>query len=483
MEGALSLMQMAKVCGGAGAGSTARALPFISVLTDPTTGGVTASFAMLGDLNIAEPKALIGFAGPARHRADDPPEAARGVPAQRVPGRARHAGPGRRSPRDEGHDRARAAVHARRARRRPRAADDRSPWRRTATATSRLSCSTASSRSRRSASSSGSRTSRGCARRSAIPSAASPPSTSPAPTARARSRRWCTPRSSPPASAPPATSRRTSSTSTSGSSSATRRWTPPRFDDAAPRRAGLRRRLVRPARCGAADVLRGDHGDRVRAVPPRATWSGGDRSRPGRPFRRDQHRDARWPARSRRSASITSSTSGDTLAAIAFEKAGIIKPGMTDRGRRAAAEAHATVIGRVARERGARADRGGARRGVDAVVRRRPASLVTIATPDGTLRPADARAARRAPGCQRARRRPAPRGGARGRRRRVTTDAIERGLTRRTWPARLELHRASSGGRQRAARCRAQRGRRRARWPLPRALAPGAPGARHRRHA
>jgi acetyl-CoA carboxylase carboxyl transferase subunit beta len=39
-------------------------LPFISVLTDPTTGGVTASFAMLGDINIAEPKALIGFAGP-----------------------------------------------------------------------------------------------------------------------------------------------------------------------------------------------------------------------------------------------------------------------------------------------------------------------------------------------------------------------------------------------------------------------------------
>ena len=45
-------------------GSIAARLPYISVLTDPTTGGVTASFAMLGDLNIAEPKALIGFAGP-----------------------------------------------------------------------------------------------------------------------------------------------------------------------------------------------------------------------------------------------------------------------------------------------------------------------------------------------------------------------------------------------------------------------------------
>src|SRR5471032_99950 len=63
MEGALSLMQMAKVCG-ALARLDRQRLPFISVLTDPTTGGVTASFAMLGDLNIAEPKALIGFAGP-----------------------------------------------------------------------------------------------------------------------------------------------------------------------------------------------------------------------------------------------------------------------------------------------------------------------------------------------------------------------------------------------------------------------------------
>jgi acetyl-CoA carboxylase carboxyl transferase subunit beta len=63
MEGALSLMQMAKVCGALARLDKAR-LPYISVLTDPTTGGVTASFAMLGDLNIAEPKALIGFAGP-----------------------------------------------------------------------------------------------------------------------------------------------------------------------------------------------------------------------------------------------------------------------------------------------------------------------------------------------------------------------------------------------------------------------------------
>ena len=63
MEGALSLMQMSKICG-ALAHLDRAGLPYISVLTDPTTGGVTASFAMLGDLNIAEPKALIGFAGP-----------------------------------------------------------------------------------------------------------------------------------------------------------------------------------------------------------------------------------------------------------------------------------------------------------------------------------------------------------------------------------------------------------------------------------
>ena len=62
-EGALSLMQMAKIAG-ALAHLDRKRLPYISVLTDPTTGGVTASFAMLGDLNIAEPGALIGFAGP-----------------------------------------------------------------------------------------------------------------------------------------------------------------------------------------------------------------------------------------------------------------------------------------------------------------------------------------------------------------------------------------------------------------------------------
>ena len=63
MEGVLSLMQLAKISSALARLDEAR-VPYISVLTDPTTGGVTASFAMLGDLNIAEPGALIGFAGP-----------------------------------------------------------------------------------------------------------------------------------------------------------------------------------------------------------------------------------------------------------------------------------------------------------------------------------------------------------------------------------------------------------------------------------
>ena len=63
MEAGLSLMQMAKVSGKLGQLAEAK-LPYVSFLTDPTTGGVTASFAMLGDINIAEPDALIAFAGP-----------------------------------------------------------------------------------------------------------------------------------------------------------------------------------------------------------------------------------------------------------------------------------------------------------------------------------------------------------------------------------------------------------------------------------
>jgi acetyl-CoA carboxylase carboxyl transferase subunit beta len=63
MEGVISLMQMAKISAALARLDDAK-VPYVSVLTDPTTGGVTASYAMLGDLNIAEPGALIGFAGP-----------------------------------------------------------------------------------------------------------------------------------------------------------------------------------------------------------------------------------------------------------------------------------------------------------------------------------------------------------------------------------------------------------------------------------
>jgi acetyl-CoA carboxylase carboxyl transferase subunit beta len=63
MEGVVSLMQMAKISSALAQMDDAK-VPYICVLTDPTTGGVTASFAMLGDLNVAEPGALIGFAGP-----------------------------------------------------------------------------------------------------------------------------------------------------------------------------------------------------------------------------------------------------------------------------------------------------------------------------------------------------------------------------------------------------------------------------------
>jgi acetyl-CoA carboxylase carboxyl transferase subunit beta len=63
MESAFSLMQLAKTCGKLSQLSDAR-VPYISLLTDPTFGGISASFGMLGDLNIAEPGALIGFAGP-----------------------------------------------------------------------------------------------------------------------------------------------------------------------------------------------------------------------------------------------------------------------------------------------------------------------------------------------------------------------------------------------------------------------------------
>ena len=89
-EGIVSLMQMAKTSAALKRHSDAGLL-YVPVLNDPTTGGVTASFAMLGDIILAEPGALIGFAGP-RHRADDRAEVAGGLPACGVPVGARLCG-------------------------------------------------------------------------------------------------------------------------------------------------------------------------------------------------------------------------------------------------------------------------------------------------------------------------------------------------------------------------------------------------------
>ena len=88
-EGAVSLMQMPRTTIAAMLLREAK-LPFIVVLTDPTTGGVTASFAMLGDIQIAEPGALICFAGAQGDRADGARDAAGRFPTLRIPARARH---------------------------------------------------------------------------------------------------------------------------------------------------------------------------------------------------------------------------------------------------------------------------------------------------------------------------------------------------------------------------------------------------------
>ncbi len=97
-EGILSLMQMPRTTIAIQRLREARK-PYIVVLTNPTTGGVTASYAMLGDVHIAEPGALIGFAGPARHRADHPRKATRRIPEGRIPEGARHGGHGGAPPR------------------------------------------------------------------------------------------------------------------------------------------------------------------------------------------------------------------------------------------------------------------------------------------------------------------------------------------------------------------------------------------------
>ena len=194
MEGALSLMQMAKICAALARLDRAR-LPYISVLTDPTTGGVTASFAMLGDLNIAEPKALIGFAGPRVIEQTIRQKLPEGF--QRSEFLLEHGMLDLVVDRREMKDAVIASALRFMGARRGRAAAPAAPAPTAASAAAELPASsrsvprsttrsTFSSASNSSGSSSASRTSRRSARRSAIPSARSARCTSPAPTARAR---------------------------------------------------------------------------------------------------------------------------------------------------------------------------------------------------------------------------------------------------------------------------------------------------------
>ena len=96
-EGILSLMQLPRTTVAVELLREAKQ-PYLVVLTNPTTGGVTASYAMLGDVQIAEPGALIGFRRPARDRADHPREIAGRLPARRISRRARHGRHGRAPP-------------------------------------------------------------------------------------------------------------------------------------------------------------------------------------------------------------------------------------------------------------------------------------------------------------------------------------------------------------------------------------------------
>ena len=111
-EGTLALMQLAKTCAILERVRAAR-VPYVSVMSDPTTGGVFASYAVLGDVNLAEPNALIGFAGARVAAGTIAQELPAGLPAQRVPVRARVHRSDRPSTRAPRRDREPPAVHAR----------------------------------------------------------------------------------------------------------------------------------------------------------------------------------------------------------------------------------------------------------------------------------------------------------------------------------------------------------------------------------
>ena len=294
MEGALSLMQMAKISAALARLDRAR-LPYISVLTDPTTGGVTASFAMLGDLNIAEPKALIGFAGP---------RVIEQTIRQKLPdGFQRSEFLLERGMLDLVVDRRELKATL------GRALQFMGTGSVTAQPTA-LTPSNGCSRSNSSASSSGSTTSAPCSRRSATPSARGPRSTSPAPTARDRSRRWSNAACAPPACARAATPRRISiaieeRVAIDGAPVDPRDL---RARDRA--RSCARSMTLRDGgRAGRrADVLRSVDRDRLRDLPARRGRRRRRRGRPRRPLRRDQRAPRPTSRRSRRSRSITSVT-------------------------------------------------------------------------------------------------------------------------------------------------------------------------------
>ena len=411
MEGALSLMQMAKVSAALARLDRAR-LPYISILTDPTTGGVTASFAMLGDLNIAEPKALIGFAGPrvieqtirqklpegfqrseflVEHgmldlvvdRRDMKATVARALRFMGAEPAPAAAADDRVACAATGHDStaltvARPSPRARNVRHQARAREHLAAVR--GARPSRAQLHLAARRRHQRQGLGDGHGARGAARRRAAHRALH--------------------------LAPPGRHHR----AVRHRRRAGRRR--PRFNERGARRA----RPGRPPGAtgtlrASADLLRSHHRHRVRAVPARRTRGRGHRGGPRRPVRRHQRH---YPL----AGAITTigfdhqQHLGHTLAEIAFEKAGIIKPGMTVVAGALPPEAM-DVVRRVAHERGASADRG--RRGRRAWTPRPPTARPRHARDaDGTLRAADAGAARRAPGRQRRRGGAAARGGARG---------------------------------------------------------------------
>ena len=449
MEGALSLMQMAKIS--AALGRLDRAgVPYISVLTDPTTGGVTASFAMLGDLNIAEPKALIGFAGPRvieqtiRQKLPEgfqrseflleqgfidaivdrrELKATLGRTLQAASASGTRPGAAVERDRDARPDaRLPALARADRHQARPRA----------------------DPRARRAP--------------SIVPIARSARSSSPARTARARSRPWSSAGCAPPGTAPAATRRRTWSISKSASPS-----------------TASRSRRRRSTRLAARVQRRGGRGCRRRRASSRPRPR--SRSRPSARPRVDVavlevglggRLDATNVVTSMAvgdhvpSTSITSSTS-----ATRSRRSPARRPASSSRGRSPCSGANPPAVQDVVRERCH--DVGapfvyapGWRRDADAVASRDGRGS-TCGRPSASITEVPLCASRPASGRQRRHGRAPARDARHARRhRRVPAEAVRTGLADANWPARLELRalaRARGPDRRRAQSGRGRRAR------------------------